>query len=119
MFAPENVVNGFARAIRGWPNAWRPEPGKPLPQWVELDFGREVTFNSVHVSFQTRELRANAFRLQVPRGDDWQTVAEVKGNLQRRRVIRFEPTKAARLRLEITEAQPDMGVCEIRVYQER
>jgi hypothetical protein len=119
MFAPENVVNGFARAIRGWPNSWRPEPGKPLPQWVELDFGREVSFNCVHVAFQTRELRANAFRLQAPRGDDWQTVAEVTGNLQRRGVIRFEPAKAARLRLVITEAKPDMGVCEIRVYNER
>ena len=119
MFAPENVVNGYARAIRGWPNSWRPEPGKPLPQWVELDFGREAAFNCVHVSFQTRELRANAFRLQVPRGDDWQTVAEVTGNLQRRSVIRFAPAKAARLRLVITEAQPDMGVCEIRVYSER
>jgi hypothetical protein len=119
MFVPENVVNGFARAIRAWPNSWRPEQGKPLPQWVELDFGREVAFNCVHVAFQIHELRADAFRLEVPQGDGWKAIAEVKGNLQRRCVLRFEPAKAARLRLVITEAKPDMGVCEIRVYHER
>jgi hypothetical protein len=118
MFAPENAVNGFARAVRAWPNSWRPDPAKPLPQWVELDFGREVAFNSVHVSFQCRELRASAFRLEVPRGDAWQSVAEVTGNLQRRRVLRIEPAKSARLRLTITGASPEMGVCEIRVYDE-
>ncbi len=26
MFLPENVVNGFARAVEGWPNSWRPDP---------------------------------------------------------------------------------------------
>ena len=118
MFVPENVVNGFARAVRGWPNSWRPDPTKPLPQWVELDFGREVTFNTIHVSFQTREHRATAFRLETPRGEAWRSVAEVTGNLQRRRVLRFDPVKAARLRLVIAEARPEMGVCEIRVYHE-
>jgi len=119
MFVPENVVNGFARAIRAWPNSWRPEPGKTLPQWIELDFGREVAFNCIHVAFQTQELRADAFRIEVPQGDAWKAIAEVKGNLQRRCVLRFEPVKAARLRLVVTEAKPDMGVCEIRVYHER
>ena len=78
---------GFSRAVRGWPNAWRPDPAKSLPQWIELDFGHEATFNTVHVSFQTRELRATAFRIDVHRGDKWQTVAEVADNLQRRRVL--------------------------------
>lgn len=118
MFAPENVNNGFARAVRGWPNAWRPAPDQPLPQWVELDFGREVTFNTVHVSFQTREHRATAFRVEVPQGGAWHSVAEVSGNAQRRRVLCFEPVKTDRLRLVITEAKPEMGVCEIRAYHE-
>jgi len=118
MFAPGNVVNGYARAIRGWPNSWRPEPGKKLPQWVELDFGRDVAFNCVHVSFQSRELGADAFRLEIPRGDGWQTVAQASDNRQRRRVIRFPAATAPRLRLVITGAKPEMGVCEIRVYHE-
>jgi hypothetical protein len=119
MFAPANVVNGYARAVRGWPNSWRPEPGQNLPQWVELDFGRDVAFNCVHVSFQSRELRGDAFRLEVRRANEWQTVAEVSGNRQRRRVMRFPPISSAQLRLVIVEANREMGVCEIRVYNER
>lgn len=118
MFSPANVNNGFARAIRGWPNAWRPDPKQPLPQWVALDFGRRVPFNTVHVSFQTKADRAVDFRLEVPEKDGWRTLAAVQGNAQRRRVIAFERTKATALRLVVEKAAGDMGVCEIRVYDE-
>jgi len=118
MFAAGNVNNGFARAIRGWPNAWRPDPKQPMPQWVELDFGRPVTFNTVHVSFQTAADRAVDFRLEVPEGDAWKTLSSVRDNARRRRVINFERTKAAQLRLVIEKTAGDMGVCEIRVYDE-
>lgn len=118
MFAPTNVNNGFARAIRGWPNSWRPDPKQPLPQWVALDFGREVSFNTVHVSFQTKADRGVDFRLEVPAGKGWKTVATVRDNAQRRRVIAFDRLKAAQLRLVIEKAAGEMGVCEIRVYDE-
>jgi hypothetical protein len=118
MFRPENVINGFARAIRGWPNSWRPHPDATFPQWVELDFGRAVTFDTVHVSFQSREMRADRFRLQIPQGEQWKTIAEVTDNAARRRVIQFPEVTADRLRLTIEAARPNMGVCEIRVYDE-
>lgn len=118
MFVAENVVNGIARAERGWPNSWRPEPGKPLPQWIELDFGRPVEFNCVHVSFQSKQLRAEQFRLEVAQGDSWRAVAELSDNLQRRRVVYFPRTRASRLRLVVLKANAEMGVCEIRVYDE-
>ena len=118
MFAAGNVVNGYARAVRGWPNSWRPDPAQPLPQWVELDFQREVKFNCVHVSFQSRTMRADDFRVEVPQHDGWRAVAEVTGNADRRRVLRFDPATATRLRLVLNKLQPDAGVCEIRVYDE-
>lgn len=118
MFAPENVINGFARAIRGWPNSWRPHPDASPPHWVELDFGRPVTFDTVYVTFQTQALRADHFRVDVPEGAGWRTVAEVRDNRARRRVITFPEVTADRLRLVIEAAQPEMGVCEIRVYNE-
>jgi hypothetical protein len=117
-FAPENVLNGIARAAGGRPNSWRPAPGGPLPQWVELDFGRPVAMNCVHVSFQTRRMRADDFHWEVPAGDRWQTVAAVRGNDQRRRVDRFAHVRTAKLRLVIDKARQDMGVCQIRVYDE-
>lgn len=118
MFAAKNVTNGFARAIRGWPNSWRPDPNQSLPQWIELDFGRPVRFDTVHVAFQSQELRADAFRLEVFRDNAWQTIANVTGNFARRRVLSVKPTTAAKLRLVVTEAPEGMGVCEIRVYDE-
>jgi len=118
MFAPANVIDGFARAIRGVPHSWRPDPKAKLPQWIELDFGKPVKFNCVHVSFQTKELRASYFRLEVPQGGDWKSVAEVAENSDRRRVLTFPAVTAAKLRLVLRQARPDVGVCEIRVYEQ-
>ena len=117
---PSNVVNGFARAIRGWPNSWRPDPKQALPQWVELDFGRPVEFDCVHVSFQSKSMRAEDFRLEVPDGAAaFKPVATVTGNQDRRRVVRFAPLESSKLRLVVTKAAEDMGICEIRVYGEQ
>jgi hypothetical protein len=104
--------------VRGWPNAWRPDPKEPLPQWVALDFGRPVEFNTVHLSFQTKQMRAEDFRLEAFDGQKWQPLATVQGNKDRRRIVRFDRTKASQLRLVILKAADDMGVCEIRVYDE-
>lgn len=117
-FAPANVNNGFARAVRGWPNAWRPDPKEPLPQWVALDFGLPVRFNTVHVSFQSKTMRAEDFRLETFDGQQWKPILTVQGNKDRRRVLRFDPTTGSQLRLVILKATEGMGVCEIRVYDE-
>lgn len=119
MFAPANAINGFARAIRGAPNSWRPDPSSPGPHWLELDFGKPVTLDTAHVAFQTKEMRANDFRLEASRGDAWETLADIRGNADRRRVIGFPTATASKLRLVILGAEPNMGVCEIRAYREK
>jgi hypothetical protein len=118
MFVAENVVDGYARAIRGVPHSWRPDPRQPWPQWLQLDFGKTVAFNAIHVSFQSKQMRAEDFRVEISDGGDWQPVAEVRENLDRRRVLSIQPARASKLRLVITKAKRDMGVCEIRVYDE-
>jgi hypothetical protein len=118
MFAAENVIDGYARAIRGVPHSWRPDPRQPYPQWVQLDFGQSVGFNTIHVSFQSKEMRAEDFRFEVSDGGPWQSVAEISGNLDRRGVLRIKPVRASQLRLVIAKARRDMGVCEIRVYDD-
>jgi hypothetical protein len=77
-----------------------------------------VEFNCVHLSFQSKEMRAEDFQLQVPEGSEWRTVAAVTGNEDRRRVLVFDRVSAATLRLVIAKARPAMGVCETRVYDE-
>jgi len=118
MFAPANAINGFARAIRAVPNSWRPDPKAPLPQWLLLDFGRPVTFNRLHVSFQSKEMRATEFRFEVPDGSGWRPIAEVRENSDRRRVLSFAEVTADKVRLVILAARAQMGVCEIRVYRD-
>lgn len=119
MFDAVNVIDGYARAVRGVPHSWRPSPDQPLPQWVQLDFGKPVGFNCVHVSFQSKELRAEDFLLQVPEGDGWRTVVSVTGNEDRRRVLGFDRFNAPKLRVVVVKGRPAMGVCEVRVYDER
>jgi len=118
LFAAQNVVNGFARAIRGWPNAWKPAVDAPLPQWVQLDWSAPQTFNTVHVSFQTRALSAGAYQLQARVDGQWKTLAAVTDNTERRQVLTFEPIHADALRLVIEKAAPGAAVCELRVYDE-
>ncbi len=120
-FAPENVINGYNRAVAGNPNSWMPDPSASLPQWLELRFAKPVRFAVVHVTFQRADIAPAGYELQVPRGPRWATIAAVRDNALRRRVHTFEPVTAERLRLVIT-APPKSGkppaVCEIRVYRE-
>ncbi|RMG03818.1 MAG: FAD-dependent oxidoreductase [Planctomycetota bacterium] len=118
LFAPHNVVNGFARAIEGVPNSWRPDPKAPYPQWIEIDLGRSTEFNTVHVSFQSASMRADDFDIAVLDGKDRRPVAEIRDNTMRRRVVTFDTVRATRVRVIVHKAQPDMGICEIRIYNE-
>lgn len=118
MFAPANAINGLARAIRGTPNSWRPDPKAQGPHWLQLDFGKPVTFDTAHVSFQAKEMRATDFRLEASRGENWEPLVEIRGNQDRRRVVRFPTATAHKLRLIVLNGEANMGVCEIRVYGE-
>ena len=118
ILGPENVNNGWNRAIAGVRNAWAPDPNQPLPQWVQLDLPAVETINSVHASFQTRADRATSFSVQAQIDGTWKTLAEIKDNPYRRRVIRFEPVKTDKVRLVLHKITGQAGVCEIRLYGE-
>jgi hypothetical protein len=115
---PSCVINGWSRAVRGVRNAWIPDSKQSMPQWVQLDFGRERVLDTVAVSFQTKLLRADDFQVEVWKDGQWQRVSELSGNKLRRCVVRFDPVKTSKMRLVLTKIQPDAGVCEIRAYHE-
>jgi hypothetical protein len=119
---PENVVNGWNRAVHGKPNSWAPDARHPGPHWIELDFGRPVTINEVHVTFQLPEMAAKAYEVTVRDGQDWRTVCTVQANNGRRRIHRFDKIHASRLRLalksDLTAGKP-VRLCEIRVYESK
>jgi len=146
-FEGANTNNGKAWP-EDMPNIWISDPRQPLPQAVELDFGKKVSFNTVLVSFDTdldaTEAKRRPFwrapqcardwRLYARVGGAWQMVYEETGNFQRRRVARFGHLTADALKLEIlatnaTEPLPSPSreprlhgyvarVYEIRVYDE-
>lgn len=131
---PQNVVNGVARPVGKKTNLWMSDPNQPMPQWIELDFGKPQTFNRVYLTFDTnvnlrhRDLSgvkfvpesARDYRLEVAQESGWQVLADVKENYQRRRMHQFKPVTTSKLRLTVlaTNGDPSARVFEIRVYNE-
>ncbi|MBN1669987.1 MAG: FAD-dependent oxidoreductase [Kiritimatiellae bacterium] len=112
----ERVLDGRSRAVEGDRHAWAPDPEQPLPQWCEIDFGKPVDFDTVHVAFQSDARSAESFEIQARANGDWKTVSEIEGNALRRHVLKFDPVTASKLRLLIRKMRDDAAVCEIRAY---
>lgn len=123
LLSPENVNDGFNRAVNGVPHSWGPDPEEPLPQWVELRFDKPQRFNTVHVTFQTAPLSCPDYSIDLAEGGGWRTVLGVKENRKRRIVHTFERVVSHRIRLVLKAPARDNErnspqVCEIRVYNE-
>ena len=130
-YAPEYAINGVSRVVGSARNQWASDPARPMPQWLELAWQKPVTINTVYLTFDTdmNERYHTAplppecvrdYELAVHDGAKWTTVATAKGNFQRRRVHRFDATKASKLRLTATATHGDKSarVFEMRAYQE-
>ena len=130
-YRPQNVTSGVARSVDRTPNLWASDPAEPLPQWIELEFPRPVTLDTVYLTFDT-DMNAAFHRLAwVPQtvrdytlsyfnGGRWTDLATEKENFQRRRTHRFDPLRTSKLRLTVTATNgaPSARVFEIRAYDE-
>lgn len=114
---PRNVNNGFNRAVSGVRNAWVPDlKANKLPQWVQLELDKPAPVAECHISFQTRLSRGVDFNVEAMVGGEWKKVAEIRDNLDRRRVIRFPAVTAQKVRIVFEKTGGNFGVCEIRLY---
>jgi len=127
-----NVIDGVARIVGKESHVWASDQTKPLPQWIELDFGKPTTFNTAQITFDTdMNLRWPAKPLAIQCVSDyeiacddgsggWRTLADIKDNFQRWRPHRFPDVTARRLRLTVskTHGDPSARVFEMRVYNE-
>ncbi|MDH7570185.1 MAG: discoidin domain-containing protein, partial [Armatimonadota bacterium] len=136
---------GPSAALDGlkWPEAkechqWRSDPAQGLPQWLEVDFGRPVTLNTVYLTFDTNifgrfpsttpgaEVTAEDYRLLYASGaeaktePEWKVAFVEKGNWRRFRRHAFPEVTTSRIRLEILAARNgnEARVYEIRAYHE-
>lgn len=132
-YGPENVISGITRSEK-WTNAWVSDPRASFPQYLDLDFGKEVTFNAVYAVFDTNLnllykymppfFRApecvRDYELLYWEDGKWRSLVKVHGNYQGRRVHRFPPITSEKLRLHIngTNGVPSAHIYESRVYNE-
>lgn len=105
-----------------------------MSQWLELDFGHEVTFDTIYLTFDThlsnRRMQRAPFSnpecvrdydVSVLQDDAWTSLLQVEGNYHRRRVHRLPATRADRLRITVLATNGDglARIYEVRVYHER
>ena len=137
-YEAENVNNGTARTYRGT-NIWMSDPAAGLPQWIELDFQREVELAMLQVVFNS-SLDVNEpgtleyhhyqplvqhvstcvkdYRVLYLGGDSWCDLLHVRDAHQRFHRHRFDVVRARKIRLvvEATWGVANAQVYEIRAY---
>jgi len=140
---PAAVVEGVTRdevdpktgaTVR--PHHWGSDPGRPLPQWVELIWPEPVRLAEIELIFDTgfhRPLMLTAsdqrayWGVRGPQPEtvrdyrieaDDKAVAEARGNYLRLRRHRFEPVTCRRLRVIVTATNgaPDARLFRIGAY---
>jgi len=121
--SPENVIDGYSRAVNGVPHSWGPDPNEPLPQWIELKFDKPQRFNAVHLTFQTRELACPMCEIEVWENEGWESVRLAAHSGFRRLIETFDTATSDRMRLVLHapsegDKNDSAQVCEIRVYNE-
>ena len=136
VFAPENVINGYARPY-GAPNVWLSARQEDDPQpWLELRWTMPqrlrrvlITFNddvnedliNLHhhrTPFRVIPELVRDYELQAQRHGAWQTVASVRGHRARRAVhhLALDDVSVLRLTVLATNGSPHTEVFEIRAY---
>ncbi|MGQ9732404.1 MAG: FAD-dependent oxidoreductase [Candidatus Zipacnadales bacterium] len=116
---PQNIINGWNRAVHGTPNSWGPDPAQSLPQWIELRWPKPVRLTTIYVIFQNRSMAAKQYTLSAVTEGQVRVLVEVDDNRARRCVHKFKSVETKALRFTIL-APPSSGlpvqVCEIRAY---
>ena len=127
-FIPENIVNGIARPEE-WPNIWISDPFQPMPQYVEIDLGKKMTFNKMHIVFDTNldELIpigpvpqcVRDYSIYYKNGSRWILLHNERHNHLRFRQHNFKTVISQKLKIEITatNGDPTARIYEVRVYR--
>ncbi|MEI7730524.1 MAG: FAD-dependent oxidoreductase [Verrucomicrobiota bacterium] len=130
-YQTENVINGVSRTVGKQMNQWASDPAQPLPQWLELDFGRATKVNTVYLTFDTDMNERSAttplpprcvrdYSVQIQDATGWRDVATAKDNFQRRRIHRFPEVATQRIRILVhaTNGDKSARIFEVRAYTE-
>jgi len=132
-YAPQNVVNGVSRPEEGSPNMWMSASGQPMPQYIDLDFGEQKEFKTIHLTFDTDLNKlpylgaapqcVRDYALYFHNGNSWVNILTERGNYQRCRKHRIDqvaahPFVAQKIRVEVQETNgaETARIHEVRIY---
>ena len=93
-------------AIDGDPaTRWATDAGTSAA-WLEVDLGKEMTFDHVNISEATEGMapRVESFQIQIKDGAEWKSLMEGKGIGAGYVSPRFAPATARIIRLNILKA---------------
>ena len=108
--SPANATDGDAYTTR-----WSAANGKTAGEWIEVDLGGDVRFDTVVI--KPFEDRVNAFKVQYWSGSGWSD-ATTGGQLGASpKTIRFAAVTSNRVRLLITEARTSPSIWELEVHE--
>ena len=131
---PEYVIDGFSRpeiypADGYCTHAWRSDPAKPLPQAIRLDFPKPTLVREVRIVFDSGltfggvmwpkpKMLVKDYSLWGLADGKWRKLAEVKDNMKRLQVHRFDAVKvsAVNVKVDATWGAKSAHIQEIRVY---
>lgn len=82
-----------------------------LPIWLDIDFGKDTTFNKVvlteNIVSGWASPRIASFNLQIPTADGYQTIYTYDGEIGEGKDFTFDTVTASHLRMEITSLRAD------------
>lgn len=127
---PENIINGKTRLTDGQDYAWISSKG--FPQGITLEFGTEMHFSEIRITFDFPFADYKQCFLPSPKptnlvcdfdveifiDGEWKNIASVRDNFQRLCVLKFNIIKAKKIKVTILKTvESDFAVIpEIRVY---
>jgi len=131
-FDPDNVIDGVSRPVGPESHMWKSDPAQSMPQWLELDFGKELEMNTVQLTFDTDlnrrypERPASRFcvkdyRVEVlDKVGEWKEVVAVRDNFLRHRIHTFPSVGTSKMRITVdaTHGDPSARIFEVRAYHE-
>lgn len=103
---PDLMVDGIYSQNSRWAAA-----NSDLPIWLDIDFGKDTTFNKVvlteNIVSGWASPRIASFNLQIPTADGYQTIYTYDGEIGEGKDFTFDTVTASHLRMEITSLRAD------------
>ncbi len=110
---------GPDKAVDGDPNTYWAAGERTRSGWLEADMGREREIDCVEIREPIRlGQRVARFTVAAWDGSAWKTVAEGT-TVGAKRLLRFEPVRTSKIRLDVLEARGCPLIQDLRAYRTR